>query len=95
MIKHQSETMREQGPTKLWGRALLLIFAWQGIGIGIWMDGAQAQWSPNCQRNGKSDYCAITPLAGATTENRGTSNQGGYKHQDVGEGINLTFFYLD
>ena len=60
--------MREQGPTKLWGRALLLIFAWQGIGMGIGIDGAQAQWSPNCQRNGKSDYCAITPLAGATTE---------------------------
>ena len=68
MIKHPSETMPEQGSTKLWGQALLLIIAWQGIGMGIGIGRAQAQWSPNCQRNGKSDYCAITPLAGATTE---------------------------
>lgn len=32
------------------------------------LPGADAQLSPNCQRNGKSDYCAITPLAGATNE---------------------------
>ena len=28
---------------------------------------ANAQLSPNCERNGKRDYCAITPIAGATT----------------------------
>jgi hypothetical protein len=27
---------------------------------------ASAQLSPNCERNGKRDYCAITPVAGAT-----------------------------
>jgi hypothetical protein len=27
---------------------------------------ADAQLSPNCERNGKRDYCAITPVAGAT-----------------------------
>jgi hypothetical protein len=31
---------------------------------------ASAQLSPNCERNGKRDYCAITPVAGATTEKR-------------------------
>ncbi len=29
---------------------------------------AHAQLSPNCERNGRRDYCAITPLAGATNE---------------------------
>ena len=29
---------------------------------------ADAQLSPNCERNGKHDYCAITPVAGATNE---------------------------
>jgi hypothetical protein len=28
---------------------------------------AQAQYSPNCWRNGKKDFCAITQVAGATT----------------------------
>lgn len=28
--------------------------------------GSHAQFSPNCERNGKRDYCAITPVAGAT-----------------------------
>ncbi len=28
----------------------------------------QAQLSPNCERNGRRDYCAITPVAGATNE---------------------------
>jgi hypothetical protein len=27
---------------------------------------ANAQLSPKCERNGKRDYCAITPIAGAT-----------------------------
>lgn len=31
---------------------------------------AKAQLSPNCQRNGRRDHCAITPVAGATTEKR-------------------------
>lgn len=30
--------------------------------------GARAQLSPNCERNGKRDYCAITPVAGATNQ---------------------------
>ncbi|MFZ9754251.1 MAG: hypothetical protein ACO3B3_11960 [Cyanobium sp.] len=29
---------------------------------------ADAQLSPNCERNGRRDYCAITPLVGATNE---------------------------
>lgn len=28
---------------------------------------AQAQYSPNCLRNGKKDACAVTQVAGATT----------------------------
>ncbi len=28
---------------------------------------ARAQLSPNCERNGKRDFCAITPVAGATS----------------------------
>jgi hypothetical protein len=35
-----------------------------GLTAGV----ARAQLSPNCERNGKRDYCAITPVAGATTE---------------------------
>lgn len=27
-----------------------------------------AQLSPNCERNGRRDFCAITPVAGATNE---------------------------
>lgn len=29
---------------------------------------AHAQLSPNCERNGQRDYCAITPVAGATNQ---------------------------
>lgn len=29
---------------------------------------SRAQLSPNCERNGRRDYCAITPVAGATNE---------------------------
>jgi len=109
-------------------------------------DSAQAQYSPNCLRNNKKDYCAITPIAGATTEKqafdmitfadhtvyevlrnevsckkvseqirtcnakiitppggsnsinayyRGTSYEGGYKHEYIGKGIHLTYFFLD
>ena len=107
---------------------------------------ANAQLSPNCERNGKRDYCAITPIAGATTEKqsfdmitfadhsvyeitrnlesckkisekvqtcnakiitppgnaktipafyRGTFYEGGVKHEYVGRGIHLTYFFLD
>lgn len=31
-----------------------------------WASPANAQLSPKCERNGKRDYCAITPIAGAT-----------------------------
>ena len=30
--------------------------------------GSKAQYSPNCERNGRRDFCAYTQLAGATTE---------------------------
>lgn len=107
---------------------------------------APAQLSPNCERNGKRDYCAMTPMAGATTEKqsveritfadhtvyevlrnetscknvtstirtchatistppgnskpipafyRGTAYEGGYKHEYVGRGIHITYFFLD
>lgn len=36
--------------------------------IAAALPGANAQLSPNCERNGRRDYCAITPVAGATTE---------------------------
>lgn len=32
------------------------------------VESADAQLSPNCTRNGRRDYCAITPIAGATNE---------------------------
>lgn len=32
---------------------------------------AGAQLSPNCERNGRRDHCALTPVAGATTEKQG------------------------
>lgn len=40
------------------------------LGGFSWVAGldAAAQLSPNCERNGKHDYCAVTPVAGATTE---------------------------
>lgn len=38
------------------------------LAAGEWLQPARAQLSPNCQRNGRKDYCAITPIAGATTE---------------------------
>lgn len=110
------------------------------------MPGALAQYSPNCLRNGKKDFCAITPVPGATTEQqtvelltfadhavyellrnegscrkaaehlrtcdariitppgspqaipafyRGTDYEGGYRHEYVGKGIHLIYFFLD
>jgi hypothetical protein len=106
---------------------------------------AAAQYSPNCERNGRRDYCAYTQIAGATNERqefaqvvfadhtvyevmrnetscktrgnvrtcdakiitppgnpkaipawyRGTAYEGGYKHEYVGQGIHITFVYLD
>jgi hypothetical protein len=39
------------------------------VGLGLTaVPPAPAQLSPNCLRNGRRDYCAITPIAGATTE---------------------------
>ena len=46
--------------------AAAIIFA--GGWIAAALPDANAQLSPNCERNGKRDYCAITPVAGATTE---------------------------
>lgn len=110
------------------------------------MPGARAQYSPNCLRNGQKDFCAITPVPGATTEQqtvelltfadhtvyellrnegscrqaaehvrtcdarmitppgnpqaipafyRGTDYEGGYRHEYVGKGIHLMYFFLD
>lgn len=106
---------------------------------------AKAQLSPNCERNGHHDCCALTPVAAATTNQRsvdkitfadhtvyevmrnesscknasatvrtcnatitavgrqpsipafyrGTYYEGGYKHEYIGKGIHLTYFYLD
>lgn len=118
--------------------------------VGLLLPGmagvASAQYSPNCERNGKRDYCAITPIAGATNEKqsfemltyadhtvyellrnetsckqvsqtvrtcdakiisppgnprstaafyRGTYYEGGYKHEFVGQGIHLIYYFLD
>lgn len=106
----------------------------------------EAQLSPNCERNGRRDYCAITPIAGASNEKqsfdmitfadhsvyevlktlssckrhsekvetcnakiisppgnpkaiaayyRRTFYEGGVRHEYVGKGIHLTYFFLD
>jgi hypothetical protein len=116
-----------------------------GMAAGL-TSAAMAQYSPNCLRNGKSDYCAITPMERADKKNevltaitfadhtayevvrneasckntsdkvmtcnarivapqgggkpmpafyRGTYYEGGYKHEYVGKGIHLTYFFLD
>jgi hypothetical protein len=106
---------------------------------------AGAQYSPNCERNGRRDYCAYTQVAGATNERqefaqivfadhtvyevlrnetsckqngnvrtcdariitppgnpraipawyRGTAYEGGYRHEYVGQGIHITYVFLD
>lgn len=113
--------------------------------IGVTPGPAGAQYSPNCERNGRRDYCAYTQVAGATTERqefaqivfadhtvyevlrnetsckqqgnvrtcdakiitppgnpraipawyRGTAYEGGYKHEYVGQGIHITYVFLD
>lgn len=114
--------------------------------LGAETSGAMAQYSPNCLRNGRRDFCAITPVVGATNEKqsfdmitfadhtvyevlrnetscrrqservqtcnariitppgnpkstpafyRGTSYEGGYRHEYIGKGIAITLFYLD
>jgi hypothetical protein len=116
-----------------------------GMAAGL-ASAAMAQYSPNCLRNGKSDYCAITPMESADKKDevltaitfadhtayevvrneasckntsdkvmtcnarivapqgggkpmpafyRGTYYEGGYKHEYVGKGIHLTYFFLD
>ena len=116
-----------------------------GLAAGL-TSAAMAQYSPNCERNGKSDYCAITPMERADKKDeiltaitfsdhtvyevvrneascknisdkvmtcnarivaphggekpmpafyRGTYYEGGYKHEYVGKGIHLTYFFLD
>ena len=111
-------------------RAGLLAVA-PALWIGATPDPAGAQYSPNCERNGRRDYCAYTQVAGATNErqefaqivfadhtvyevlrnetscqqqgnpraipawSRGTAYEGGYKHEDVGQGIHITDAFLD
>lgn len=118
------------------------------LAIGSLLAGSQgeAQLSPNCERNGRRDYCAITPIAGASNEQqsfdmitfadhsvyevlktlnsckrhsekvetcnakiinppgnptaiaayyRRTFYEGGVRHEYVGKGIHLTYFFLD
>lgn len=47
--------------------ALAALAAGAALVLGF-QPAARAQYSPNCQRNGRKDYCAITPIAGATNE---------------------------
>lgn len=113
-------------------------------GLGLAAPG-QAQYSPNCRRNGQKDYCAITPNVVASEQQtldmltfadhrvyellrnetscrevapgvrtcnakiitppgnpqainayyRGTKYEGGYKHEYVGAGVHLIYFFLD
>lgn len=106
---------------------------------------AQAQMSPNCERNGRRDFCALTPMPdpsqpGRTVDvlvfadhsvyrvqreeascrstsptvttcaatitlpgggrtiratYRGTSYEGGYRHDYRGPGLQLTYAFLD
>lgn len=53
------------GSIKPMKRLLLLAFAMAIVLPGL---NAGAQLSPNCERNGKRDYCAITPVVGATNQ---------------------------
>ena len=45
-----------------------LLAALSGLVVALPCASAHAQLSPNCERNGRRDYCAITPVAGATNE---------------------------
>jgi hypothetical protein len=125
-------------------RALLGAFL---LGAGTLVGAAaKAQYSPNCERNGRRDYCAVT-FASATPSPgkewfddvtfadhsvygvmrnessckkasekvrtcnakikdrssakpipayyRGTYYEGGYKHEYVGKGIHITYYFLD
>jgi hypothetical protein len=114
------------------------------LGLALTSPGL-AQYSPNCERNGRRDFCAYTQLVGATNAQqefgmlvfadhtvfevlrndsactnrgpvrtcnakiitppgnpkpipawyRGTAYEGGYRHEYIGQGIHLTFTYLD
>jgi hypothetical protein len=59
----KGERIFSQNSMKPMGRLLLLALA---ITAALFGSDANAQLSPNCERNGKRDYCAITPVAGAT-----------------------------
>ena len=49
------------------GKLAAIVTALGGLAAAP-VPGAHAQLSPNCERNGRRDYCAITPIAGATNE---------------------------
>lgn len=133
--------MKSQALEALLSAGLLSGLAWSLI-----TRSAEAQYSPNCLRNHKKDYCAITLATGGTNEQegfdqitfsdhtvyevvrneesckkiteraikcdariisrsgnpepihayyRGTAYEGGYKHEYIGKGIHLTYFFLD
>ncbi|MBD2422728.1 hypothetical protein [Cyanobium sp. FACHB-13342] len=45
---------------------LAAVFTLAALELLLHGPAAQAQYSPNCWRNGKKDFCAITQVAGAT-----------------------------
>lgn len=57
--------MKSQALRDRLSAGLLFALTW------ILANSAQAQYSPNCFRNNKKDFCAITPIAGATNEKQG------------------------
>jgi hypothetical protein len=123
--------------------------AWRlaaGLGLALALvTPAPAQYSPNCERNGRREFCAYTPGSDAGAEGlssgwlvfadhrvyevqrderscrdqgplrlckgwiltppgspkplaatyRGTSYEGGYRHEFIGTGLRLTFTFLD
>lgn len=124
--------------------APLLTLAFCGLLIA-WPASAPAQMSPNCQRNGRRDFCALTPMPdpsqpGRTVDvivfadhsvyrlqrqesscrstsptvttcdatitlpgggrtlratYRGTAYEGGYRHDYWGQGLHITYAFLD
>jgi hypothetical protein len=132
-------------PTSMVTRCAGLLAGATALLIGASPGPAGAQYSPNCERNGRRDYCAYTQVAGATNERqefaqivfadhtvyevlrndtsckqqgnvrtcdakiitppgnpraipawyRGTAYEGGYKHEYVGQGIHITYVFLD
>jgi hypothetical protein len=67
--RHDREQQRGPWRARRWRlrRALAAALLLQGLGVAS-AGRALAQYSPNCERNGRPDFCAYTPVAGASTE---------------------------